>query len=212
MAKLEVDQPAGEAEFLAELGHELRTPLAAMIGFAEGMREEVFGALPETYRRHATLIAAAGRHLESLAADLLAFQPRPPEPFDLAALVSDTLALLAERARGAEVSLALGSPPSPLMVRAAPGQVRQILLNLLANALAATPPRGSIAVAVSADRTNLRLTVSDTGPGLPAEGTGMGLGLAIVRRLCVAHGGALDLRLGESGGVVASVTLRQASP
>jgi cell cycle sensor histidine kinase DivJ len=194
---------------LALLAHELRTPLNAIIGYAEAMTLGVFGPLNAPYDQQAAIIHGAALHLKSLVEDLTAsaeatcgvWTPRP-ERFDPATEALSVASWLAPRA--SEAGLALDTD---LAVRA--GEVvadrrafRQILLNLLDNALKFTGPGGRVALRVAWEGDQLRVVVADTGPGTsgplrPPEGSG--LGLALVEALCAARGGAMSVETPPSG-------------
>jgi cell cycle sensor histidine kinase DivJ len=218
------------ARFLTELGHELRTPLGAIMGFSDAMRSRAFGPLSETYAEHADLIHAAGRHLLDLIddlADLAAVEAGrreiTPEAFDAASLVADTVHLMAGEASRVGVELAAALPGEALMVRAGRRQLRQIILNLVANALKFTPAGGAATVAARAEQRDLVLSVSDTGVGVAPDDherlgepfaradaddcPAPGLGLWLVRGLSEAHGGSVAIESAPGVGTTVSVRL-----
>jgi signal transduction histidine kinase len=106
--------------------------------------------------------------------------------------------------RKAGVVLAADLGADALMVDADPLALRQILINLLANALAATPGGGAVTLSLARDRDDLVITLADNGPGIAAP---EGVGLGLVRALAAGHGGRLDLRSPSDGGAVATVRL-----
>ena len=211
------------ARYLAELSHELRTPLAAIVGFADAMRGRAFGPLSEIYVEHAALIHDAGRHMLGLVGDLAApaesgtgRPDSPRETFDAGRLISDAVILMSGQARAAGVQLHQAFPPPPLMVIAAPGQLRQIVLNLVANAVKFTPAGGEVAVTARAEDGDLALAVADTGVGIAAadldrlsepRAMGAGLGLFLVRAFCTAHGGAMAIESQLGAGTTVTVRL-----
>ena len=227
-------EPRDEAttRFLTELSHELRTPLAAIVGFADAMRGQAFGPLSETYVEHAALIHDAGRHMLGLVGDLAGLAESgagrldiPRETFDAARLISDAVSLMSGQARAGDVHLHNAFPPGPLLVVAARRQLRQIVLNLVANALKFTSAGGSVIVTARAADDDLLLTVADTGVGIaagdlerlsapheqagPAEHgpMGAGLGLSLVRAFCEAHGGAMVIESRLGAGTTVTVRL-----
>ena len=211
------------ARFLAELSHELRTPLAAIVGFADAMRDQAFGPLSGTYVEYAALIHDAGRHMLDLVGDLAGVAESgtgrpdsPRETFDAARLISDAVSLMSGQARAAGVQLHRALPQPPLMVMADPRQLRQIVLNLVTNAVKFTPAGGEVAVTARAEDGDLVLTVADTGIGIAAgdldrlgepRAMGAGLGLFLVRAFCEAHGGAMAIESQLGAGTTVTVRL-----
>ncbi|MDX6396604.1 MAG: hypothetical protein QOJ43_12 [Gaiellaceae bacterium] len=201
---------AREAEraFLLSVSHELKTPLTAIRGYAEGLEE---GALP--VGDAAATIVGESRRLERLVGDLLdlarmnkaEFSVRS-EPIDLAAIGQEALRRYETQARGFGVALELdGSAEAPATGDA--DRVLQIVSNLVENALRLTPGGGRVRIVASAGE----LRVEDTGPGLEAEDleraferfylysrygrerpVGTGLGLAIVKELATGMGGSVE--------------------
>ena len=217
---------AAMAPFLAELSHELRTPLAAIIGFADAMRGRAFGPLSETYAKHAALIGQAGRHMLDLVgdlADLSRIDEDPAiiarEPFDAGPLIADAARLMAGQADAAAVNLDIRAPTRPLMVAANRRRLRQIVLNLVSNAVKFTPARGSVIVTAGTEGDALVLEVIDTGVGiaprdlarlarpLPGRAASGGLGLDLARACCEAHGGTLTIESALGAGTRVTVRL-----
>jgi signal transduction histidine kinase len=184
------------------LAHELKTPLAVIIGYADAMRERAFGPLDDKYVEGARTIEAAARHLHALV-EALTGGGRPRQRFDARAAIAEAAGLFDMRLRDAGVDLVAELGAERLTVVADPLALRQILINLMANALAATPAGGRIEVSLGREGDDLVMTLTDTGPGITAP-EGMGLGL--VRALAASHGGRLDLA-SPGGGAVATVRL-----
>jgi signal transduction histidine kinase/CheY-like chemotaxis protein len=202
-----------KTRFLARMSHELRTPLNGMLGLAQVLANDP--AQGEHQRRQAATLERAGRHLQAILNEVLDLASIEagrlelvPRPLALAAFLEETLALVrgVAVAKGVALSLRGGSELSETVL-ADPMRLRQILLNLLSNALKFTPSEGSVTLAVArgADRM-LRFAVTDTGPGVSAAlrprlfqdymqergetaADGSGLGLAISARLAAAMGG-----------------------
>jgi signal transduction histidine kinase len=204
-----------EPQTLALLGHELRTPLTAVLGYAEAMRLEAFGALPEPYRRHAGLIHVAASHLLALVDAMTA----PPAgggrslvlermgPADAEILLKDAVHLLAPSAQSARLELR-AMIGGALGFQADRVALSQIVFNLLDNAVKFTAPGGTIAISLESAGGDVRLTVeSGGGEGPPAGGPGSGLGLRLAHALSEAMGGSLTVDRSPQGGARAVVRL-----
>ncbi|MEN5146369.1 sensor histidine kinase [Brevundimonas diminuta] len=225
-------QSAGKTRFLAHMSHELRTPLNAVIGFSDAMRQELFGPVPPRYADYARSIHEAGGHLLDLINDVLDVSRIEAdryqlslERFDAREPVLAALALVRIQADDKGVELAAVLPPEALSVRADRRALKQMTLNLLANAVKFTPSGGTVTVSVQAADDALEVTVADTGVGIPAEdlarlgrpyeqagdaeqrAQGSGLGLALVRALAGLHGGTLTLDSTPGVGTAATVRL-----
>ncbi|MFD9969893.1 sensor histidine kinase [Streptomyces sp. NPDC059011] len=202
-------------QFVADAGHELRTPLASIRGYAELTRRGRERPGPDT--RHAlTRIESEATRMTGLVEDLLllarldAGRPLAYRSTDLPPLVVD--AVSDARAAGPEHVWRLELPEAPAVVRADPERLQQVLVNLLANARTHTPPGTTVTAAVRSleCRTAVVLEVRDDGPGIPpallphvferfARGDASrsrhagstGLGLAIVHAVVTAHGGTV---------------------
>ncbi len=224
-------QNAGKTRFLANMSHELRTPLNAVLGFADIMRQRLFGPLPDRYAEYAASIHEAGGHLLALINDVLDVSKIEAERYQLSRerldardVVSAAVALVRLSADDKGVALASVLPGEPIPVDADRRALKQIALNLLSNAIKFTPAGGSVTVTLEAIGPYLELVVSDTGVGIAPEdlrrlgrpfeqaggaeqrAQGTGLGLSLVRALAELHGGRLtiDSTLGEG----AAVTVR----
>jgi len=228
---------AGKSRFLANMSHELRTPLNAIMGFSDVMRTKLFGELQPKYAEYADMIHDAGRHLLDLITDVLDISKIEAEryelglePFDAREAISGALRLTRLQADEGGVSLRGLLPPRPLDVVADRRAIKQIVLNLVSNALKFTPRGGSVTVAAQGYGRDLEIVVSDTGVGIAAADLmrigrpfeqagdaaqkirGTGLGLSLVRAFAELHGGAMSIesRLGE--GTSVSVRLPVLSP
>ncbi len=202
---------------LAGIAHEVRNPLGGIELFAGILREEV---APEQ-RGHVARIEKELGHLKSVVGDFLEYARRPrPElaPVDVAALAAEVREVMAADAEAAGVTLKLDGPA--VVVRADDKQLRRALLNLVRNALQAAPRGGTVTVATAALGGRARITVADTGPGIPPEQLarifepfyttkeqGTGLGLAFVREIVTDHGGMLEVDSAVGAGTRFTITL-----
>ena len=206
-----------KSEFLANMSHELRTPLNAILGFSEIMKAQMFGRLGDRrYLGYAEDIHQAGSELVSLINDILDMsqidsgaRALEPEPIDLQQMVEETLRLLSGRRTEAkvDVEVALENMPPTLADRRA---MKQILLNVISNAIKFTPEGGAVQITGSAGPKGVNLSIADTGIGIADEDLprigkpfvqienqytkrykGSGLGLALAKSLIELHGGTL---------------------
>ncbi|MBV9551060.1 MAG: hypothetical protein JO256_15435 [Alphaproteobacteria bacterium] len=233
---------ASKTAFLANMSHELRTPLNAILGFSEIISQECFGPVGNTrYRDYAGDIHSSGAHLLSLINDLLdiakieagrmEIAPHPLEArriFDIALKLIGTRAK--EKAQEFSVTIEASAPPLYADERA----LKQILINLVSNAVKFTPEGGHIEVigSLGADG-GFQIMVKDNGPGIPRDkldriftpfsqvdnrydrqGGGTGLGLALVRGLAELHGGKawLESEFGKGCAVFVNLPVKQPGP
>ena len=213
---------------IADLAHELRTPLAIVRGQAEGIGDGVYPAEPD---RIAPILEAT-RTMEELVDDLgtLALAEEgglhlAREPVDVALLAGATLAAFAGQAEAAGVSLVAAVPAATPPVDADPARLRRVLGNLVSNSLLHCTPGGTVRVEAGAETGRVRISVVDDGGGIPAEllprvfdrfvkgaaSTGSGLGLAIVRDIVEAHGGSVEARSRPGAGTTVSLVLPAAA-
>jgi two-component system, NtrC family, sensor histidine kinase HydH len=227
---LRAEQLAAVGQMAAGIAHELRNPLMAMKILVQAASEE---SPPVLAGRDLTVLEEEITRLERSTETFLDFA-RPPEierrTFDLRKLIGQTLDLVSVRAHRQGVQLRCELPEDrALPIQADMGQIRQVLLNLLLNALDAVPHGGSVWFEIntadadpqnSQARSGLTLRVCDTGPGLPGElgakifepfiGTkpsGIGLGLSICKRIVESHGGQIKAENRPTGGAVFTVWL-----
>ena len=222
-----------KSRFLANMSHELRTPLNAVIGFTDLMRKRTFGPLgSERYEEYATLIYDSGQLLLDLISDMLDMAKIEAgklelnfERVDISGTVEDSVRMLRDRACNNGLEFTLSLPEEPVFLIADRRAVKQVLLNLLTNALKFTPAGGHVGVSVRYGDGLATITVRDTGVGIPASELprlgnpfeqvncdpmlakgGSGLGLALVRALMEKHGGTLAIDSEEGIGTTVCVS------
>jgi two-component system cell cycle sensor histidine kinase PleC len=227
-----------KSDFLANMSHELRTPLNAINGFSEIMVGEMFGAMGDKrYKEYAQDILSSGQHLLALINDILDMSKIEAgkmnlrfEPMALCDVVEDATRLMRNRADAGGLALEVDMPPLP-DIEADYRAIKQVILNLLSNALKFTPNGGLVTVGAELIRTDgpfdrVRLYVRDNGIGISADDLdrlarpfeqiesqhsktqqGTGLGLALTKSLVELHHGLLELTSEPGVGTTVSVTL-----
>jgi two-component system phosphate regulon sensor histidine kinase PhoR len=222
-------------DFVANVSHELRTPVTVIKGYAETLLDGAMAENPEQAARFIAIIRNHSDRLTELLTDLLSLSELESanfslqlQPTSLDASLRRACALLAGKAAAKTIAIAL--PPEPLpAVLADQGRLEQVLVNLLDNAVKYTPAGGRVAVTVGEEGEFLRITVRDSGVGLPPESIprlferfyrvdagrsrdegGTGLGLAIVKHIVQLHGGTVRAENNrDSRGAAFSFTLKQ---
>jgi len=204
-------------QFLSTMSHELRTPLNAVLGFSDLLADASYGPLNDRQRRYVEHIHTGGKHLLSLISDILDLSKIEAGRMELTneslrveSIFGEVLSVMRPLADKKSQSLSKNSQPG-LVVRADSVRFKQVLMNLLGNAIKFTPKDGSIELGAHLAGGRVRVEVRDNGPGIPpaeqkrifeafyrlresgkkTEGTG--LGLAITHRLVELHGGELTL-------------------
>ncbi|HJO74567.1 MAG TPA: ATP-binding protein [Rhodospirillales bacterium] len=210
-----------KSEFLANMSHELRTPLNSVIGFSSAMEEETFGPLGDDhYREYVGAVQDSGMHLLNLVNDILdiskieagemEFEDKDVNVHDI---FQASAKIVANRAVRGEITMDMEISENSPQLRGDSLRLKQILLNLLTNAIKFTPPKGQIRVSASVDASNaMEWQIIDTGVGIPAKDLrrimlpfeqvrntvaltheGTGLGLYLTKSLAEAHGGTLEI-------------------
>jgi signal transduction histidine kinase len=205
-----------KSEFLANMSHELRTPLNAIIGFSEVLAEGMFGEVNEKQTEYLRDILESGQHLLSLINDILDLSKIEAgrmelelTDFDLPQAINNALTLVRERAGRRGIALHHAVDKRLGQIRGDERKVKQVLLNLLSNALKFTPESGQVDVRAGMVDDVAEISVTDTGVGIAPEdqeavfeefrqvGTaakkveGTGLGLALSRKFIELHGGKI---------------------
>jgi signal transduction histidine kinase/ActR/RegA family two-component response regulator len=214
-----------KSEFLASMSHELRTPLNAVIGFSEVLMDQMFGDLNERQAEYVRDIWSSGRHLLELLNEILDLSKveagqmvLEQTSFSIPLALESALSMVRERAATHAIALSLDLGPGVGEVEADELRFKQVVLNLVSNAVKFTPDGGAVAMSARRDGRDLVVAVRDTGPGIPegdrerifdsfqqggrgapkAEGTGLGLTLS--RRIVQLFGGRLWLESEEGQG------------
>jgi len=221
-----------KAQFLATMSHELRTPLNAIIGFSEILKEQLFGPLGNPrYTDYAGAIAESGAHLLSLINDILDISKLDAgrlelheEDVNVATIIRTCARLIEPQAKRAKVRLSMDFEAHLPALRADERRIRQVLLNLFANAVKFTPEGGDVFVSTRMQKGSLVIAVTDTGIGmeeadipkamerfgqidsqLSRKYDGTGLGLPLAKQLMDLHGGALEIVSEVSVGTTVTV-------
>ena len=225
-----------KSEFLANMSHELRTPLNAILGFAELITSEILGPVgTPRYKEYAGDIQRSGRHLLGIINDVLDLVQIETgrarvslERVDVCDLARDVVRLMSRQAATKNVALRFAANCTADPIGSDEGKIRQILFNLISNALKFTPEGGSVTVTVNqdpvGDRTVLR--VADTGIGMRPEdvpvalasfgqignafqqnGQGIGLGLPLTKKFAELLGGTFDIESAPGKGTTVTIGL-----
>ena len=223
-----------KSEFLANMSHELRTPLNSILGFSQLLLEGDGGVLSSDQRQDVEIISQNGQHLLSLINDLLDISKLEAGKaqlhrgeVDMESLVSECVQSVSSLAKTKHLELTSNVSTEVGTVYADGPKLKQVLLNLLGNAIKFTET-GGVRVLVERQGTDLRVTVRDTGIGVPAEDVerifesfqqgnssmsgnyqGTGLGLAISRRLVEMHGGRIWIKSTAGQGSTFCFTIPQ---
>jgi cell cycle sensor histidine kinase DivJ len=225
---------AAKTRFLATMSHELRTPLNAIIGFSEMIvREDVLPLDAARRKEYAQLINDSGQHLLSVVNSILDMSKMEsgnfeivPEPFAPRDVLVNGCNLLALKARESGIELVTRAPEDLPQIVGDPRAFKQIVLNLVSNAIKFTERGGCVTISARVEGQRMALRVMDNGVGIAPDdlkrigdpffqaGTtyqrrheGTGLGLSIVKSLAALHGGAMDVQSKVGEGTTVTVML-----
>jgi PAS domain S-box-containing protein len=226
-----------KSQFLANISHELRTPLNAIIGFSEMMEQGLAGPIQPKHLEYTRAVLQSGRHLLDVINDILdlaradagKFELYEEEGINIRDIIDACISLTKHRAEAAGLSLLSMIDSDFPLITADATRLKQILLNLVSNAVRFTKPGGSVAVSASVSvsiERSLSIEVRDTGVGMSAEEVkvalepfgqvdarlsreheGTGLGLPLARMLAELHGGSLRVESQKGQGTTVIVTL-----
>jgi PAS domain S-box-containing protein len=208
-------------EFLATMSHELRTPLNSILGFSESLLEQGRGPLNEKQEQYIGLIYSSGEHLLGLINDILEVSKIEagkldlrPDIISVKEVCESSLNFIKEMAIKKAISIEFKNETSALTLRADPKRLKQILVNLLNNAVKFTPERGRVLleVKISPEKDRIQFSVEDNGNGITKENLsklfvpftqldsglsrhyeGTGLGLVLVLKFTEIHGGSVQV-------------------
>jgi signal transduction histidine kinase len=221
-----------KSEFLANMSHELRTPLNAVIGFSEVLLERMFGEVNEKQAEYLDDIHTSAEHLLSLINDILDLSKIEAgrmeldvAQFDLPTAIDNALTLVRERAGRRGIALERAVDDRLGAIRGDERKIKQVLLNLLSNALKFTPEGGRVEVRAGIANGTAEISVTDTGIGIAPEdhdavfeefrqvgssdkkAEGTGLGLALSKKFIELHGGRIWLKSQIGAGSTFTFTL-----
>ena len=223
-------ESADKSKALATVSHEMRNPLNAMLGFSDLLLDGSAGPLTDKQRLYLQQVDGASRHLLRLVNDYLDLArmmagslPLEVEAFEVGPEVENVVELMRPTADARQVVLRSDVPASAV-VHADRLRLRQVLINLVVNAIRSTPARGHVRLQVAGGSNGVRISVIDTGLGIPADrqhlvfgefaelrpgegGDGAGLGLALAKRFVEAMGGFIRFTSSEGAGTIFDVWL-----
>jgi signal transduction histidine kinase len=222
-----------KTDFLAVVSHDLRTPLTAILGYSDLLAMGVPDPISDGTRQRVDRIRTAAKHLQYLINELLAFarleagrEELRTASIDLVGVVSDVAAVMEPIAKERGLDLSVRVPEQPVRIMTDPDKVRQILLNLVGNAVKYTKSGGVTVELAGDDPNGVHLRVRDTGDGIAAEhlprifdpfwqvdpsqrsqGGGTGLGLSVVKHLSALLGGRVSVKSTVGAGSVFTLWL-----
>ena len=225
-----------KSDFLANMSHELRTPLNAVIGFSDALKEEYFGPLNDKQKEYVQDISGSGQHLLSLINDILDLSKIEAgkmelelSRFDLTAAIDTAMVLVRERALRHGISLRADLAADLGELWGDERKIKQVLINLLTNAVKFSHLNGGVIVTARRDATAVTISVADTGVGIAVEDQadifaefyqvkhsssgssakqeGTGLGLSLAQRFVQLHGGEIWVESTLGDGAAFTFTL-----
>lgn len=219
-------------DFLANVSYQLRTPLNAIMGFTEILDNEYFGTINKKQKEYTKGMQEAGERLLSLINNILdlstieaGYMEFQHDKVSIRDILEDLFELTAEWARNERLTVELKCPPNIGSIIADERRLKQVLLNLMRNAITFTPEKGSITLKASRTKDLIAISVIDTGPGIPKDeqtrifepfermhgagqgGGGAGLGLTLVKNIVELHEGTVELESLEGKGTTVTIKL-----
>ncbi|MAH84810.1 MAG: hypothetical protein CBB68_10830 [Rhodospirillaceae bacterium TMED8] len=208
--------------FIANVSHEVRTPMNTIIGFADMLRQDYFGGLNSRQQEYADGILMTSQGLVSIIGDILDLASIEAgqlelqrDTFDIHAMLVGALNLVQDRARRRELSVTFDCPPDIGWMVGDERRLKQVIFNLLSNAITFTPERGDVRLSAERYSEQISISITDTGAGIPTESrervflafekvgnpkvtdaadSGVGLGLTIVKSFVERHQGKVEIR------------------
>ncbi|MEE8351877.1 MAG: ATP-binding protein [Rhodospirillales bacterium] len=226
-----------KSKFIANVSHEIRTPLNTILGFADMLGQEYFGKLNRRQGEYAHGILDSTRDLMSIVSDILDLASIEAgnleldrDTVDVHGLLVSALNLSQERARSKELKLEFDCAPDIGWIFADGKRLKQVVFNLMSNAITFTPARGTVRLESHRHDDDLIITVADTGIGIPqgdrervfqpfeqggqenidnkdGDGGGTGLGLSLVRNFIQLHGGTVEIKSPQGRGTTVTCRL-----
>ena len=205
-----------KTEFIAKVSYEARMPLTTIVGFAEMLNQEYFGKLNRRQVEYARGILETADGLLAMLRDIFDLASIEAgcleldrDTVDVHGLLVSALNLIRDRARERDMKLEFDCPPDIGWISADEKRLKQVIFNLLSNAVTFTPERGTVRLESRREGDDLIIIVADTGLGIPRDdrerifkpfekgdktGAGAGLGLSLVRNFIQLHGGSIDVK------------------
>ncbi len=222
-----------KTDFLANVSYQLRTPLNAIMGFAEMLNQQYFGKLNDRQLEYTASMIEAGQRLVSLVNDILdlstieaGYLKLYPAELNVRQLIEQVAQLTEDWARKQRLEISIDCADTTLTITADDRRLKQVLLNLISNAINYSPNGGRVTISAKRDGNFLLLGVRDTGVGIPAEDiarvftpfdkihskkthrrSGAGLGLALVKSIVQLHGGDISIESQEGQGTLVTCKL-----
>lgn len=226
---------AARRSFVANVSHELRSPLTSMRGFLEAMQDGTIAL--EDHAKYLEIVIGENKRMTGMVNDLLDLARMEsgqyvlkPEVFDINELIIRTLLTFEARINAKNIEVMVEFEEEKSLVEADPGQIAQVVRNLVDNAIKFTPAGGTLAVSTSLDKRVVLVSVKDSGCGMtkedaahiferfykaekahtPSDTSGTGLGLSIVKRILEAHGQSIEVISAPMEGACFRFTIRRA--
>ena len=222
-----------KTDFLANVSYQLRTPLNAIMGFAEMLNQQYFGKLNDRQLEYTGNMIEAGQRLISLVNDILdlstieaGYLKLYPVEVKVKGLILQVTQLMEDWSRKQKLETVIDCPDDNLVITADERRIKQVLLNLISNAINYSPGGGTITIAARRDGDFVTVSVQDTGLGIPESDlarvftpfekihskkvrrrSGAGLGLALVKSIVEMHGGTVAIQSREGEGTLVSLRL-----